>query len=115
MYQNTLSLILLYPTTLHAEGFCQTGIYAGEAHKGHGQEAGSNKGYCHTLHATGDVHHREVFTDAGKDYHCQGKAKGCGNGIDNTGEEIRFQALCVVGSLCHKDGTGNLQHTGLGT
>ena len=89
---------------LQSQRFCQTGIYTGETHEGHGKQTCGDEGNGHALHATGNVHQREVLADAGKYYQSKGETEGCSNSIDHAGEEVGLKSLSVVGSLCHKDG-----------
>ena len=61
----------------------QSSVNAWEAHESKAQQTGRDENDSHSTHTLGNGSHLKLFTHACKDCHCQAKANGCREGIDN--------------------------------
>ena len=97
---------------LQSEQYLESAVYSAESHERHGEEAGCDECYRHSLHGLWYAGKLELLTQSGKDDHGEGEAEGCGDGIDDAGEESELDALAVVLVACHLN--GNTEDTAVG-
>ena len=79
-------------------------VDATKAHERQGQETCGDQGNGHALNTFGNAYEAELLAQAGKDDERKGEAQSGGQGIDDAGEEVGFEALTVIGAIGYEDG-----------